>query len=303
MDQRVSIILILVIAAGTSFIFIIDNGSKVVVRDENITPFSGLKAYSHIENLVELGPRSIGSDAISLAREYISEHLCGLDLEVMRDGFSANFEGRTYEMENIIAVIPGITDEIIAIGGHYDTKEIPGANDGGSSSGLLLELARVLAQRTFNHTIWIIFFDGEDTGKTSETMFYGSRHLAGNLKMSDEKPRWLIVPDMIGDRRLMIRKDRNSDQRLVEFVWMKAEEIGYGRHFSNSKIIVLDDHVPFMAIGVSSCVLIDFKYGPLNSYWHTCRDDLDKIDQNSLKALGDVICKVVEGLDSGELAG
>ena len=252
--------------------------------------------------MVALGPRWIATDSISKAREYISDYLLGLGLQVETDAFSANYLGQTYPMENIIATIPGRTGKIIAVGGHYDTKQIPGANDGGSSTGLLLELARVLATKHLNHTLRIIFFDGEDVGDDLDTMFYGSRHLAEQMRASAERPEWLIVPDMIGDRDLGIRKDGNSDERLVEYVWRKARELGYGRQFRNSKIAVMDDHVPFMTIGVPSCLLIDFRYGPLNSYWHTAKDDMDKIDARSLKAVGDVIYKVIEGLDSGELA-
>ncbi len=301
MRKQAAFLCILVAGAAASFYAIGANGSRVVVRNESATPFSGARAYSHVEELVSLGPRSIGSDSIVKARRYISGYLSSLGLEVWIDAFSATYKGTTYRMENIIGVIPGKTGRIIAVGGHYDTKEIPGANDGGSSSGLLLELSRVLASTALNHTVWIVFFDGEDVGDDLATMFFGSRHLAEKLGADEQKPEWLIVADMIGDRHLGIRKDRNSDQDLVEYVWRKAKDLGYGRHFKLSQIAVMDDHVPFMAIGVPSCLLIDFRYGPLNSYWHTAKDDLDKIDARSLKALGDVIFRVIEGLDSGEL--
>ena len=188
------------------------------------------------------------------------------------------------------------------MGGHYDTKDIPGANDGGSSTGLLLEMARVLANESLEHTVWIIFFDGEDTGDGWDTMFYGSRHMAGELEKEERLPDWLIIPDMIGDRNLKVKRDRNSDDGLLNYIWEKAGELGYGQHFDGSTIMVLDDHVPFMNVGVPSCVLIDFEYGPLNSYWHTQKDDMDKISESSLKVIGDVIYRVVLGLDDGELA-
>lgn len=302
MRKSAAIPCILAVGVATGLYFILAHGSRVIVRNESATPFSGLEAYSHVERLVGLGPRWIGSDSIAKAREYISSYLSGLGLQVSRDAFSANYLGQAYAMENIIAVIPGRTGGIIAVGGHYDTRLIPGANDGGSSSGLLLELARVLATRALNHTVWIVFFDGEDVGDDLDTMFYGSRYLAERVGASAAKPEWLILPDMIGDRHLTIRKDTNSDERLVAYVWEKAKELGYGRHFKSSTTAIMDDHVPFMEIGIPSCLLIDFKYGPLNSYWHTAKDDLDKIDARSLKAVGDVIYKVVEGLDSGELA-
>jgi Zn-dependent M28 family amino/carboxypeptidase len=301
MSRRVWILLILSIAVLSGFFLAVNSGYRVVVKDEGASPFSGTKAYSHVEHLVGLGPRSPGSESISLAREYIYRNLNDMGLPLIKDNFTAMHRGVAYEMQNIIAVIPGETEEIIALGGHYDTKEIPGANDGGSSTGLLLEMARVLRQRPLSHTIWLIFFDGEDTGDGYDTMFYGSKHLAGEIRDRADRPRWLILVDMIGDEKLTLSRDRNSDPELVEFVWSKAEEIGYGRHFRDSQIAILDDHIPFVEIGIPSCVLIDFKYGPANSYWHTQEDDMDKIHENSLKAIGDVVYSVVGSLDAGGL--
>jgi hypothetical protein len=275
----------------------ISSGPRSSAPDQAESPFSGLRAFEHVERLVALGPRSIGTDSIAEAREYISTRLSELGLDVVRDEFNSIFLDRSYGMENIIGVIPGAIRRPIAIGGHYDTKEIPGANDGGSSAGLLLEMARILVQRSWNHTIWIIFFDGEDTGSDMETMFYGSRRLAGSLRDEDE-PRWLIIADMIGDRNLLIRRDRNSDPGLVDLVWSLGRELGYRKHFSNLRFTVYDDHIPFMEIGVPSCVLIDFEYGPLNSYWHTESDDLDKISAGSLQIVGDVLYRALESLDS-----
>ncbi len=283
-------------------LFILDHGNEVSIGDGDMTPVSGERALSQVEHLVSLGPRSIGSDSIAQAREYIKGQLRVMGLKVRCDPFVATYEGTDYDMENIIGIIPGSGGRgIIAVGGHYDTKDIPGANDGGSSAGLLLELGEVLVEQALEHTVWLIFFDGEDTGDDPETMFYGSRHLVELLEEEESLPSWLIVPDMIGDRKLMIQRDGNSDRELLNYIWAKADEMGYNEHFGQSQIMVLDDHVPFMSAGVPSCVLIDFEYGPLNSYWHTEKDDLDKIDADSLKAVGDVIYGVVMGLDSGDL--
>jgi Zn-dependent M28 family amino/carboxypeptidase len=279
------------------------HGPRSEVDDDGTSPFSGIRAYAHVEDLVAMGPRSIGSEAIGSARTYIIEALEGLDLAVIQDPFNATYQGRDYRMVNIIGVVPGSGEGIIAVGGHYDTKEIPGANDGGSSSGLLLEMARILRNSTLKHTVWIIFFDGEDTGDGWDTMFYGSKHMARDLKARGQAPDWLILADMIGDRKLLIKRDRNSDERLREYIWEVAGGLGYKGHFSRSTTMVLDDHVPFMEIGVPSCLLIDFEYGPLNSYWHTEKDDMDKISESSLKIVGDVIYRAVIGLDGGELDG
>jgi Zn-dependent M28 family amino/carboxypeptidase len=302
MDRKLLLPVILALGAGATLIVAMENGAKVVVKNESLSPFSGRNAFAHVEYMVSLGPRSIGSDALAETREYIGGYLRDLGLEVKVDRFQAQHLNEIYEMANVIGMIPGEGEgPVIAIGGHYDTKEIPGANDGGSSAGLLLEMARALSDQSLDHTVWIIFFDGEDTGDSPDTMFYGSRHLADSLEARDELPGCLIVPDMIGDRRLRIARDGNSDGALSDRIWSKAEEIGYGRHFTDRRIMVLDDHIPFMAAGVPSCVLIDFEYGPLNSYWHTENDDLSKIDERSLKAVGDVIYSVVLDMDTGKI--
>jgi glutaminyl-peptide cyclotransferase len=299
LNPKALLALLLAISAAILLVLAYRSGSRSRVTNPDLTPFSGAKAFSHVEQLVALGPRSIGSESIAEARGYIREYLEGLGLEIIGYAFNASYEGQEYHMENIIGVLPGRRDGVIAVGGHYDTKEIPGANDGGSSAGLLLEMARVLKDLRLEHTVWVIFFDGEDTGSNAATMFYGSRNLAGRLEAEGRKPRLLILADMIGDKDLSIRRDRNSDPSLTDHIWSKAEELGYGDHFSDGKLSVLDDHVPFMNIGVPSCVLIDFSYGPLNSYWHTSKDDMDKISEESLKIVGDVIYSSLVDLDEG----
>jgi Zn-dependent M28 family amino/carboxypeptidase len=284
-------------------IILLNHGPIPDPGEEGASPFSGTRALEHVEDLVKMGPRSIGSAPIVRARTYIVEHLEELGVLVRTDPFTATYEGTDYEMVNIVGIIPGSGEGVIAVGGHYDTKDIPGANDGGSSAGLLLEMARVLANESLGYTIWIVFFDGEDTGNDMDTMFYGSRYMASELSSRGELPDWLIIADMIGDRNLLIKRDRNSNARLQDYIWRTAGELGYDRHFGTSTLMVLDDHVPFGNLGVPSCVLIDFEYGPLNSYWHTQRDDMDKINGDSLKVVGDVLYHVVIGLDGGELNG
>jgi glutaminyl-peptide cyclotransferase len=297
LSSKALLALLLAISAGILLILAFRSGSHPRVDNPDLTPFSGARAYCHVESLVALGPRSIGSGAIEEAREYIRGYLEEIGLDVLRDCFNASYEGGEYYMENIIAVLPGRSDDVLAVGGHYDTKDIPGANDGGSSTGLLLEMARVLRDAELEHTVWVIFFDGEDTGNNVADMFYGSRNLASRLETEGRKPGLLILADMIGDKSLLIRRDRNSDPFLTNYIWSRAEELGYGAHFSDGKLTVFDDHVPFMDIGVPSCVLIDFNYGPLNSYWHTQKDDMDKISDDSLKIVGDVIYDSLIGLD------
>ena len=297
---------LLVVAVISSVVVLTENGKRPFVADQNLTPFCGERALSHVRKLVGLGPRTAGSRSIDRARRYIEAELSQLGVQVMEDGFETRLEDGVVDMENIVAIIPGKSDSIIAVGGHYDTKDIPGANDGGSSAGLLLELCRCLSEAAskmpFNHTLWVIFFDGEDTGDTPETMFYGSRHLAERVDREGVRIRSLILVDMVGDKKLGIARDRNSDPRLNDLIWSLASAMGYGSYFKRSSISVLDDHIPFSAIGVPSSVVIDFRYGPMNCYWHTQRDDLDKIDPASLKIVGDVVYEAVLSLDRGKPA-
>ncbi len=301
MKEKILAILLLTISGLLGLITLYRHGPSVYLEKTNLSAFCGDTAYDHIRDLVALGPRTIGSESVRRARDQISAHLQGLGLEVIRDRFRVEHFGQEYAMENIIAVVPGRTTDIIALGGHYDTKDIPGANDGGSSAGLLMEMARILPRGFLNHTVWLVFFDGEDSGDSVETMFYGSRHLAARVKAERRNISWMIVVDMIGDRNLKILRDANSDPLLADYIWSRARALGYRRYFAESTKRVIDDHLPFVEIGVPSCVLIDFNYGPWNSYWHTAKDDMDKIDPRSLKIVGDVVYHVIIGLDRGDV--
>lgn len=266
--------------------------------------FSGPRALEHTRRAVAFGPRPPASAAIRNLRAYIEAQLRALHCQVKEDVFTARTPDGPVEMRNIIARFPGASGRAVVVSGHYDTKKQPrfvGANDGGSSTGFLLELARVVAARKWNNDVYLVWFDGEEAFHewTGADSLYGSRHLA--QRWSDDgtlaQVKALINVDMIGDRNLNIVKETNSSPELLQTVWQSAYDLGYGRYFTDSAGPIEDDHAPFLARGVNALDLIDFDYGPSNSWWHTPADTMDKLSAHSFQVVGDVLLQALARLD------
>ncbi len=267
--------------------------------------FDGTRAYRDVERLVALGPRPPGSPALDRARAYLAGELRAAGWRVREQPFTAATPRGGVRMVNLIAEWPGRHPEIVAVGGHYDTKvftgfRFVGANDGGSSAALLLELGRSLAARFRTappaYTHWLLFFDGEEAQVewSATDSLYGSRALVAALRASGELPRLrvLIVADMIGDRDLGIRREAASTPWLTDLVWAVARRLGHARQFLDERQPVEDDHAPFLDAGVAATLLIDFDYGGRpgeNRYWHTPEDTVDKLDPASLATVGEVL--------------
>jgi len=267
--------------------------------------FSGLQALEFTERVVAFGPRPPGSQALERLREWIVTHLRQWGWRVELDRFPAHTPRGVRTMVNILAHRAGETPSSVVISGHYDTKELPGihfvgANDGGSSTGFLLEMARTLAAMPVRKSVWLVWFDGEEALEewSEEDGLYGSRHLASRWQRQGvlRQVEALINVDMIGDRELGIAKERYSDPELVELIWRTARELGYGPYFLQSTMAVLDDHIPFVRKGVRAVDLIDFDYGPGNRWWHTEQDTPDKLSARSFQVVGDVLLAVLERL-------
>ncbi len=209
----------------------------------------------------------------------------------------------------MLARIPGKTDRLIVLASHFDTKSgiaknFQGANDSGSSSGILLELARVLKHRAPSETEFMIaFLDGEEcrTEYGPHDGLHGSRHLAQQIYEAGgaTKVEAVIVLDMIGDKDLNISLPQNCSRKLVKEIFYAAHELGVRPQFSIGPGSILDDHVPFQIAGMPVIDVIDFNYGSapgLNDYWHTTNDTIDKLSVKSLQTVGDVVLKMVENL-------
>ncbi|HEY7365523.1 MAG TPA: M28 family peptidase [Methylomirabilota bacterium] len=254
--------------------------------------FDGARALRDVERLVAIGPRPAGSPGAAQARQYIVAELAKAGLRARVEPFEAQTPHGRLAMANVVGVVPGRRPEVILVGGHYDTKwfsdiHFVGANDGGSSTALLLELARQLGRTRAEYTYWIAFFDGEEARETwtDRDSLYGSRRMAAELRRAGRLPRALIVVDMIGDRDLGIRREGFSTPWLTELIWGSATRLGHQAHFLADRLTVEDDHVPFLKAGVPAALLIDFDFPP----WHTAADTLDKVSARSLQIVGEVV--------------
>ncbi|HXE13391.1 MAG TPA: M28 family peptidase [Bryobacteraceae bacterium] len=270
--------------------------------------FSGSAALSYTAKAVSFGERPSGSDAIVKLRAWIVAQLKPLGPTVVLDSFTGHTPAGLVPMANIIAKFPGSSGKAIAVTGHYDTKRIPmvhfvGANDAGSSTGFLLELAHVLARQKHTDDIYLVWFDGEEAVRaewSEADSRYGSRHLADKW-MADgtlSKLKALINIDMVGDKNLDIAPDLNSSQSLRDLIWRTAESLGYGKYFPSQGGAIDDDHMPFIASGAHAVDIIDLDYGPQNSYWHTAQDTMDKLSAHSFQVVGDVIVQVLAKLQA-----
>ena len=268
----------------------------------------GAAALRHVERLVAIGPRPAGSPAAAQARKYIVDQLAAAGVKAEVQPFDADTLHGRLRMANIVAVLPGRRADVVMLAGHYDTKwfrdiRFVGANDGGSSAALLIELARRLAARPREYTYWVVWFDGEEARETwtAADSLYGSRRMARELERKGRLPRALIVADMIGDRDLAIRREAASTPWLTDAIWAAAARRGVAAHFLDETLAVEDDHAPFLRAGVPAALLIDFDYPP----WHTAEDTLDKVSARSLEIVGSVLLEALPAIEErlGHLPG
>ncbi len=266
--------------------------------------FDGQRALDYTRDVVALGPRWVGSPAHAKTEAYIRAQLKGDRVE--EDSFTASTPAGPLPMTNFIAKFPGKKDGIVVVCGHYDTRykqaDFVGANDGGSSTGLLLELARELRGKPNDgYSVWLIFFDGEEAIKswTATDSVYGSRHLAAKWAKAGITPKIkaLLLVDMIGDADLNIEREPNSTPWLEDVVGSAAARLGYQSYFFRRTYEAEDDHIPWAREGVPVADLIDFSYGPENSYWHTAQDTMDKLSAESLKIVGSVVKETISLLN------
>ena len=228
-----------------------------------------------VERLVSLGPRPAGSPAQQKQQEVIAGELRSLELEVVEHDFAAQTPKGSVPMKNIIAKLPGEGNRVVVVSGHYDTFHRPGlhfvgANDGGSSAAFLLALARVLAARPLKDSVWLVFFDGEESFLSwqNNDHTYGSRRLASKWSSDGTASciKALLNVDMIGDENLRLTPEQHSTGWLTELVASTAGKLGYGSIFAVRRpAYIEDDHVPFLKAGIDAVELIDFDYGPSNS--------------------------------------
>jgi len=268
------------------------------------------RAFQYTREVTAFGPRYMGNENHKKLEHYILDHLKGDQVE--DDAFTADTVEGKFPVRNIIAKFPGTKDGIIVILGHYDTvyplrnSGFVGANDGGSSTAILLEYANQLrgggaGKKRDGYSVWLIWTDGEEAVRqwSGTDSLYGTRHLAekwekdGTLK----KIKALMVMDMIADADLDIVRDSNSAPWLLDLIYAAAERLGDQSHFYASQGPIEDDHLPFVKRGVPSADVIDLNYGYNNVFHHTAQDTMDKLSPKSLEIVGDTILETIHLLD------
>jgi glutaminyl-peptide cyclotransferase len=260
------------------------DGNPVRPAAVQVDRFDGAAAFRLLRRQVELGPRPAGSPE--------SRQLARLLRRIVPRG---RYQAVPGGLRNVIGTVRGREPGYVVVGAHYDTKEIRGfvgANDGASGTAVVAELARTI--RRPRHTVRFVFFDGEESpGGGSEN--FEEEGLRGSKVAAETfaEARAMVLLDFVGDRRLSIPREANSDPGL----WLKlraaARRVGAGPAFpSGSTGSVLDDHIPFLEAGVPSIDLIDFTF----PCWHRRCDDMSAVSQRSVNAVGETVYELLRTL-------
>src|SRR6267378_4332343 len=215
--------------------------------------FDGKRAFAQVVKQVSFGPRASGSQAIVHLQDYLQSELKSYGCGVETDSFGADTPVGRLPMKNILVKIPGEKPGIILLTTHYDTKKLDnfvGADDGGSSTGVMLELARLLCAKHGKYAVWIAFFDGEEAVRKEwkdPDNRYGSRQMAAKMAASGDlkKIRAMILADLVGGQSLRIEREENSTKAIVDVIWETAKRLGYSDVFVDQATPVEDDHLSF----------------------------------------------------------
>jgi hypothetical protein len=271
--------------------------------------FDGARALEYVEAQMAFGPRIPNTEGHVKTGDWILGRLQATADSVEVQAWNhVSGSGDTLRLRNFIGRFrPEATERILYVA-HWDTRPkadrsanmgerqlpVPGANDGASGVAVLLGVAEALALNPPNFGVDLLFVDGEDYGDFGRDVdvLLGSRYYAAQLDPAAPKPLFAVVWDMVGDSDLRLPQEPNSLRgapEVVERVWAKARELGYGDIFRDETgPPMTDDHLPLLQAGIRTIDVIDFSYGPGNGYWHTLEDTVDKVSAASLQVIGDV---------------
>lgn len=323
-------IIIVLVAIVTVFVGC-DNGTKNSTEKETkktetkknaIPNFDEDSAFAFIKKQVEFGPRVPGTKAHSNCAAYLVSTLKKYGASVsIQNGNVKTFDGKTFNLKNIIARFDVENTKRILLAAHWDTRPfadqdlseknnaIDGANDGGSGVGVLLEIARQLSIKKSNTGIDIVFFDVEDYGQPDDSNYppmqesycLGSQYWAKNIPIPNYKPMFGILLDMVGGENIHFAQEevsRTYAPQVLEYVWGKASEAGYSSNFSfEHGPAVVDDH--YYVNSMANIPMIDLIHRDASTpsgfwkHWHTNNDKLENISKESLKVVGSTVMHVV----------
>jgi glutaminyl-peptide cyclotransferase len=265
-----------------------------------VPAFNAARAFDDLRQIVAIGPRPAGSPGAQQTRDYVKRQLSAAGLTVVEQRFDMQTPAGLTRMVNLRVHLPGedSSGRRLIVAGHYDTKLFKdeifvGANDGGSSTAFLIELARVLKARRNALPIEILFLDGEEAvvdWHQGNDHTYGSRHYVAEARKEGtlKQIAAMILVDMIGDRDLQILRETQSTPWLTDAIWGAAKRLKR-REFVDEQALIEDDHVEFLQAGVPAVDIIDLDYPA----WHTPKDTLDKCSAKSLQTVADVLLEAL----------
>jgi len=276
--------------------------------------FNAQNAYAYTAQIAGFGERWPGSPGHKKTEDLIHQVLQKDGARIEGDDFTATTPRGPVMVHNIIGKFNVGTDpkqEILILAGHYDTLFQPGfigANDGGSSTAILLAFADALAGQKTRMQIWLVWTDLEEAinSFTGDDGLYGSRHLAQKLAANGTRTRvrGFFLLDMIGDKQLGVARETESNRRLQDFMARAAGQLGYSQYFFQYEVGIIDDHVPFIRAGIPAVDVVDARYGrmgptfdSMGEFHHANTDTMDKVSQQSLEVVGKTMLLTVELLD------
>jgi glutaminyl-peptide cyclotransferase len=285
--------------------------------------FDAAQAYAYTTQVVGFGERWPGSPGHQKTEDLIHTVLARTGATIVADDFTAKapprpstFPSGPIEVHNIIGKFNVTSDphqEIVILGGHYDTlfkKGFLGANDGGSSTAILLAIADALAHQKTRMQVWLMWTDLEEAIEAfqGDDGLYGSRHFAQKLKADGLVPRvkGFFLLDMIGDTDLGVaRETSNSDPGLQLIMARAASDLGYQKYFFQYESAIIDDHQSFHDAGIASVDVVDAQFGRMGpqydgmgEFHHSNADTMDKVSARSLEIVGRTILRTVELMDA-----
>ena len=266
------------------------------------TPADARLAYETASTLVEsCTPRDGGTVRANLAALRILDAASAAGADVRRDAFRAQTPNGERLFTNLYGEFrPSDPDaKWVVLVSHYDTKpgvDCPGANDGASTAGLLVAVANAYSGWDGRRgNLLLVWTDGEECQSSygPGDGFWGSKRAAKWLRESGRKVQAVVCLDMLGDRDLSVSVPANGSPALSRIAMHSARRIGAPELVSASERIVKDDHVAFMDEGFKAIDLIDFSYGPDNSFWHTPEDTMKNVSEASLLLSGRLVVEML----------
>jgi len=277
--------------------------------------FNSRQAYAYTAEVAGFGERWPGSPGHKKTEDLIHQILQKNGAQIEADDFIATTPRGPIAVHNIIGkfnVSANPNQDIFVLAGHDDTLFKPGfigANDGASSTAILLAFADVLAQQKTRMQIWLVWTDLEEAIHSfgGADGLYGSRHLAeklaGNRMIS--RIRGLFLLDMIGDQDLNVARETGSSGWLQNFIAQAANQLGYSRYFFQYETKIIDDHNSFIQVGIPAVDVVDAEYGrmgirfdAMGEFHHSNNDTMEKASQHSLEVVGRTILLTLELLHS-----